>query len=368
MNIELTHVKISDLYKGYIDSDEEGVKGYGGLLDIRPKYQREFIYKDDQRAAVIDTVLKGFPLNVMYWAKNTDAESGKVTYEVLDGQQRTLSICQFLDGAFAFDMRYFHSLQEDEQAKILNYELTVYQCEGTDSEKLQWFKTINIAGVKLTDQELRNAVYAGPWLTLVKRDFSKLNGRGLKLGEKYISTKDANRQAVLEEVLSWISRGAIENYMSKHQQDNNTLELWGYYTSVIEWVQSVFSKYRKEMKGLPWGEYYNQYKDKGLSLNHKKTEEKVTRLMADEDVTKKKGIYLYLLSGDERSLSIRTFSERDKRTAYEKQKGICPKCGKHFEIEEMEADHITPWSKGGKTVAENCQMLCKDCNRRKSNI
>lgn len=372
MKIELKNIKISDLVDKYQDSEEEGVTAFHGLLDVRPKYQREFIYKDEQRNAVIDTVLKGFPLNVMYWVRNRN-EDGTETFEVLDGQQRTLSICQYVDRVFSYkgkdgnNPRFFHNLQEDEKQRILNYELTVYQCEGTDSEKLDWFKTINIAGEKLSDQELRNAVYAGSWLTFAKRDFSKTGCRGFKLGSDYITAK-VDRQELLEKVLSWISNGKIEEYMAHHQNDNNSHELWTYYSNMIDWIKTVFPVVRKkEMRQVSWGPLYNKYKDVGLKLDPAKTEETISRLMADKDVTSKKGIYAYILSGDEKHLSIRVFDDDMKREAFERQKGICPKCKRKFEIEKMEADHITPWSKGGKTIAENCQMLCRDCNRRKSN-
>jgi uncharacterized protein with ParB-like and HNH nuclease domain len=366
MKVELHKIKVSDLFDKYVDSDQEGVTGYHGLLDIRPKYQREFIYNDEQRNAVIDTVLKGFPLNIMYWVKKTD-ESGNETFEVLDGQQRTISICQYLNGDYSIDEIFFFNAQKDKKEKILNYELMVYFCEGDDTEKLEWFKTINIAGEKLTDQELRNAVYAGPWLTKAKGDFSKTNCRGFKLGEKYIRA-DLLRQELLETVLDWISDGKIEHYMAVHQHDKNDQELWSYYVNVIEWIQNVFTKYRKEMKGLPWGHLYNKYKDSALKLDPAETEQEVSKLMEDEDVTRKSGIYPYILSGEEKHLSVRAFDNAMKRTAYEKQKHKCKKCKKEFKLEEMEADHITPWSKGGKTVAENCQMLCKHCNRTKSDV
>lgn len=360
MKIELHNIKVRDLVDGYIDNDLEGVIGYHGFLDIRPKYQREFVYKDAQRDAVIDTIRKGFPLNVMYWVKNSEK-----SFEVLDGQQRTISICRYVEGDFSINEKYFHTLTKDEQKQILDYELTVYFCEGEDSEKLAWFKTINIAGAQLTDQELRNAVYTGPWLTCAKRDFSKRGCRAQAIGDRYVKC-DLIRQEWLELVLKWISNGKIEQYMADHQFDKNANELWLYFASVIDWVKLVFPNYRKEMKGLPWGEYYNEYKDVGNSLSADETEQIITRLMIDEDVTKKSGIYAYILSGKEKYLNIRAFSPGMRREAFERQKGVCPVCGKTFEIEEMEADHITPWHTGGKTEASNCQMLCKDCNRHKS--
>ncbi len=364
MKIELHKIKVKDVFDGYNDSEEEGVVGYGGKLDIRPKYQREFVYKEKQRNAVIDTIRKDFPLNVMYWAKKEEKE-GDLEYEILDGQQRTISFCQYLEGDFSIDNKYFHSLTADERAQIENYDLYIYTCEGTESERLEWFKTINIAGEKLTNQELRNAVYSGPWLTDAKRHFSRTSCPAYGLAEKYMNGSTI-RQDYLESALSWISDNNIEEYMSKHQKDDNASELWQYFQTVIAWVQMLFPNYRKEMKGIEWGRLYNKFHNQ--QYDAQKLETTTSRLMMDEDVTNKKGIYEYLLSGDERSLSIRAFTDNMKREAYERQGGVCLICGNNFEMEEMEADHITPWSKGGRTVAENCQMLCRDCNRRKSNI
>ncbi len=363
MKIELQKIKIKDVFDGYKDSNEEGVVGYGGKLDIRPKFQREFVYKDTQRNAVIDTIRKEFPLNVMYWSVVKNDDGSLKGYEILDGQQRTISFCQYMQGDFSIDNKYFHSLTNDERAQIENYDLYIYICDGTDSEKLEWFKTINIAGEKLTDQELRNAVYAGPWLTDAKRHFSKSNCAAHGLAEKYMNGSPI-RQDYLQSALKWISGGNIEEYMSKHQFNDNASELWQYFQTVIAWVQMLFPNYRKEMKGLEWGEMYNKYHDN--SYDSQKMEEEIVRLMQDEDVTAKKGIYEYLLCGDERFLSVRAFSDNMKREAYERQQGICPDCKQHFEINEMEADHITPWSQGGRTIAENCKMRCRDCNRRKS--
>ena len=356
MKIELHEIAIKDLVKDYEDKQEEGVYGYGGKLNIRPKYQREFVYKDKQRDAVIDTVQKSFPLNVMYWVKN-----GK-TYEVLDGQQRTISICQYVNDDYSIDARYWHNLKNDEKEKILNYKCMIYFCDGTDSEKLAWFKIINIAGERLTEQELRNAVYTGTWLTDAKRHFSKPGCAAYGLAKDYVNGSPI-RQDYLETALNWISKGKIEQYMAIHQDDNNADELWQYFLAVIKWVVDVFPKYRKEMKGLPWGELYNSHNKKKFDV--KKFQTRIDELMKDDDVTKKTGIYPYLITGDEKHLNIRAFTENEKRTAYEKQKGKCPICKEHFEIEEMEGDHITPWSEGGKTNIKNLQMLCKNCNRRK---
>ena len=358
MKIELKEITVNELTTGYQDNEEAGVVGYGGKLDIRPPYQREFIYKDKQRDAVIDTVTKNFPLNVMYWTVRDDGN-----YEVIDGQQRTISLCQYVQGDFAIKNRYFHNLQKDEQEQILNYKLMIYFCSGSDSEKLEWFKTINIAGEKLTDQELRNAVYAGSWVSDAKRYFSKRGCPAYNIAGDYLDGT-AIRQDYLETVIKWISNDNIEKYMAEHQHEPNANDLWLYFQSVVNWVKAVFPVYRKEMKGIEWGFLYNEYKDK--KFDPKKLETEIKKLMQDDDVTNKKGIYWYVLTRKEKYLNIRAFSDNQKREAYERQKGICPVCKKHFDISEMEADHITPWHEGGKTIAENCQMLCKDDNRRKS--
>ena len=360
MKIELKEITVQDLTSGYEDNQENGVIGYGGKLDIRPPYQREFIYKDKQRDAVINTITKNFPLNVMYWAVREDGN-----FEVIDGQQRTISISQYVEGDFAFESRYFHNLQKDEQEQILNYKIMVYLCSGTDSEKLEWFKTINIAGEKLTDQELRNAVYSGSWVSDAKRYFSKNGCAAYGLGGDYLNGTPI-RQDYLETTIKWISKDDIEHYMAKQQHEPNANDLWLYFQSVINWVKVVFPKYRKEMKGIQWGFLYNEFKDK--KFDHKKLEEEITKLMQDEDVTNKKGIYEYVLIRKERFLQIRAFTDNQKREAYERQKGICPVCTEEYQLEGMEADHITPWHLGGKTTADNCQMLCKDDNRRKSGI
>jgi len=360
VKIELKEITIAEVVEDYKDSQEEGVTGFGGRLDIRPKYQREFVYKDKQRDAVIETVRKNFPLNVMYWVKNSDD-----SYEVLDGQQRTISICEYVKGDFSLEFQYFHNLTADEQEQILNYKLMVYFCEGTDKEKLDWFKTINIAGEKLTDQELRNAIYTGTWLSDAKRYFSKSGCAAYGLASDYLNGSPI-RQDYLEAAIYWIAHGQIEGYMASHQHDPNANELWLYFQSVISWVKVTFPNYRKEMKGLDWGFLYNEFKDK--PQDSKKLEDEIAVLMQDEDVTAKKGIYNYVLTRNEKHLNIRGFTDKQKREVYEKQKGICPKCDKdkHYELSEMEADHIKPWHEGGKTESANCQMLCKMHNRIKS--
>jgi len=360
VKIELKEVTIRDLVDGYEDNNEGGVKGYSGRLNIRPPYQREFVYKDKQRDSVIHTITKDFPLKVMYWAVCEDG-----TFEVIDGQQRTISICQYVEGDFAFMDRYFHNLQNDEKEKILSYKLMIYLCSGTDSQKLEWFRTINIAGEKLTEQELRNAVYAGSWLTDAKRYFSKTDCAAYNIGGDYLQGT-AIRQDYLETVISWISNGDIEAYMAKQQHKPNANEIWLYFQSVISWIKATFINYRKQMKGIDWGSLYHEFKDE--HLDSAKLELEISKLMEDEDVSNKKGIYAYVLTRKERHLNIRAFSDNQKREAYERQKGICTVCKEHFDINEMEADHITPWHIGGRTNSENCQMLCKEDNRRKSGV
>ena len=358
MEIELKKIKVKDLVENYSDKDHEGVFGYGGKLDIRPQYQREFVYNPDQRSAVINSIFEDYPLNVMYWAVREDGR-----FEVIDGQQRTISICQYVVGDFSFNERYFHNLQNDEKDKINNYELMIYFCKGSDSEKLSWFKIINIAGEKLLNQELLNAVYSGPWVTDLKRYFSKNGCPAYDLGNKYLKGSPI-RQDYLETILKWKSDNKIEDYMGLHQHDSDANEIWLYFQSIINWVQAIFPKYRKEMKGVDWGYLYDKFNKK--KIDYKIIEEEISRLMQDRDVTKKSGIYFYVLTREEKYLNLRAFDENHKREAYEKQKGICPICEKHFSIDEMEADHIDPWSSGGATISENCQMLCKEDNRRKS--
>jgi len=368
MKIDLHKIPIRKVVADYKDSAEEGVVAYNGKLDIRPKYQREFVYKEKQRNAVIETIKNSFPLNVMYWMIRDDGG-----YEVLDGQQRTISIGQYVTGDFSLNDRFFHNLTKEEQDKILDYELMIYFCEGTDKERLDWFRIINIAGEKLTDQEIRNAVYTGPWLSDAKLKFSKTNCAAYLLandGGQLVSGSPI-RQEYLETALAWINGSKIEDYMAKHQHDKNANELWEYFQKVIAWTREIFPHYRREMSNVPWGELYNQFKNK--KFDFKKLEKEITELMQDEDVTKKSGIYEYVLTRNEKFLNIRAFTDKMKREAYERQKGICPHCKgenkkKKWEIEEMEADHIKPWHEGGKTTAENCQMLCKEHNRTKSGI
>lgn len=368
MKIDLHKIKVRDAIADYKDNAELGITAYDGKLNIRPKYQREFVYTGKQRDEVIRTINNTFPLNVMYWVKTDQGN-----FEVLDGQQRTISIAQYVNNDFSLDDRFFHNLTTEEQDKILDYELMIYFCEGTDKERLDWFKIINIAGEKLTDQELRNAVYTGPWLSDAKLKFSKSNCAA------YLTATDGGalvggspiRQEILETALSWINNGEVADYMAKHQHDQDAEELWKYFQGVITWVRKTFTNYRHEMKTVQWGPLYNQFKD--AELNPEELEVKIKALMQDEDVTKKSGIYSYVLTGKESFLNIRAFTDKMKREAYERQDGKCiarnAVCGNaHFEISEMEADHITPWVEGGHTDAANCQMLCKEDNRRKSSV
>ena len=389
MKIELHEIRVRELCAGYNDLSiqEEGIVGYGGKLNIRPKYQREFVYDEKQRNAVMDTVWQNFPLNVMYWVKVENGELNQfsennnssnslnspsdIEYEVLDGQQRTISICSFIAGEYMmlFDgnLLGFNNMTEEQQNRILDYKLQIYICEGTDEEKLKWFQRINIAGEKLKDQEIRNAIYSGSWVTQAKRRFSKTGCVAYKIGSDFMNGSPI-RQDYFETALSWIAdkQGiTIEQYMARHQHDTDADELWQYYQDVIHWIEKLFGrKYKKEMKGVEWGLLYNKHKDSALTATA--IGEQMAKLMADSDVQKKSGIFAYILDGDIHHLGIRTFDANTRREVYERQGGKCAICGKPFDIEVMEADHITPWVEGGRTIASNCQMLCRDCNRRKS--
>ena len=368
MKIDLVPITIRELCASYEDLsiNEEGIVGYGGRLNIRPKYQREFVYDDKKRNAVMDTVWAGFPLNVMYWVR-----TGEDQYELLDGQQRTISICSFIAGEYMMefdgDLLGFENMTETQKNRILDYKLQVYICEGDDDEKLKWFQTINIAGEKLTNQEILNAIYSGPWVTQAKRRFSKTGCVAYRIGSDYLSGTPI-RQDYFETALRWISDAqntTLKQYMAAHQNDTDADELWQYFQNVIHWIQVHFLKtYKKEMKGVEWGLLYNKYKDTTLTATA--IGEEVARLMKDSDVQKKSGIFEYVFDHDEHHLGIRAFDDNTRREVYEMQGGVCPLCGQHFEIEQMEADHITPWVEGGRTIAANCQMLCRDCNRRKS--
>ena len=358
MKIELEEITVKELVKGYHDNGEGGVQGYDSRLDIRPPFQRAFVYKDKQRDAVINTVQLGFPLNVMYWATRDDG-----TFEIIDGQQRTISIAQYKQGDFSFNDLYFHNLPNDRKKQFLNYKLTIYICSGTDSERLDWFRTINIAGEKLTDQELRNAVYAGCWVTDAKRYFSRNGAPAYQIGRDYLKGSPI-RQEYLETAINWISNGSIDDYMGKHQHDAEAEILWDYFLAVINWVKSVFKEYRKCMKGVDWGTLYRDFK--AAKLNPEAIEAEIAALINDEDVTNQTGIYPYILTREERYLNIRSFSGSMKQRVYEAQHKKCKSCKEECSLSEMEADHITPWVEGGQTIEDNCELLCQDCNRRKS--
>ena len=367
MKIKLHEIPVREVVEGYKDSAEGGVRGYSGRLNIRPAFQREYIYDEKRRNEVIRTVRNGFPLNVMYWVLSDDG-----SFEMLDGQQRTISICQYVAQEYSIDHVGYDNLTEAEQKQIMAYTLMVYICEGTDREKLDWFEIVNTVGEQLSQQERRNAIYTGEWLTESKKYFSKSGCAAYAIASQYMKGS-AIRQDYLETAIGWLAAKGdkeIEDYMAAHQHDTDCNELWLYFQTVINWVKATFPSYRKEMKGLEWGLLYNKY---GAGKHDpKKLEARIVYLMQDEDITKFSGIYEYLLSGEdekaERLLSIRKFHPNMARTAFERQKGVCPKCNKTFAIDKMQADHITPWSKGGKTIAENCRMLCEDCNRRKSNV
>ena len=362
MNIIKAQHTIAELTKGYVNNDEEGVIGFDGKLDIRPPYQREFIYSDKQRDLVIDTVMKKFPLNTMYWNTKDDG-----SFEVLDGQQRTVSICQYVAKKFDINGMYFNNQPDDIQKKILDYPLDIYKCTGEPSERIAWFRVINVAGEILKDQEILNAIYSGPWTAEAKRYFSKTGCPAYMLGKDFMKGTPI-RQDYLETVLKWKSKGCIEEYMGRHQHQTNADDLRLYYESVIAWVKTIFvggkDDIRSYMKGIQWGDLYNEFK--GSSLDSKKIQSRVAELFKDEDITRLAGIYAYVLDGKEKHLSIRAFKDSDKMKAYERQGGKCKRCKKECGVDEMQADHIKPWSKGGKTEPKNCQMLCVECNRRKS--
>lgn len=383
MKIDMYEIPVRKVFEGYQDlsNQEGGVFALNGNLTCRPAYQREFVYKEKQRDEVIQTVRKHFPLNVMYWVrtdKHDENASDSLeemltngTFELLDGQQRTLSIMQYLNSEYPVkwddSKKFFHNLTPDQKDLLLDYKLNIYICEGSQSEVLDWFKIINYSGESLTDQESRNAIYTGPWLSDAKRYFSKTNCAASQLGSK-LMTGSPIRQDLLETALKWITeinKQQPEDYMAVHQNDANCNELWAYFNAVITWVNMLFPKYRPIMKGQPWGELYNHYHENN-NYDAQSFETEITELLLDDEVGNNKGIYQYLFSREEKHLSLRSFSDKDKMAQYEKQGGICPICKHHFEINEMEGDHIVPWHDGGKTEPKNLQMLCKHCNRTKS--
>ena len=370
MTIKQISVTVGEITQGYVNNEEKGVRGYNGLLDIRPPYQREFIYNDKEQLAVINTVLHGYPLNVMYWVKRSD--DADCPYEVMDGQQRTLSLCEYVAGKFSFEFKNFFNQTGDIQKRILDYPLTVYVCEGAASEKLEWFKTINIAGKALNEQEIRNAIYAGPFVSDAKRHFSKSNCGAYKLGKDLVNGTPI-RQDFLKKALEWMAEhenreGKAQNpvsYMAQHQHDPNANNLWTYFQNVLNWAITNFEmkKFKKIMKGLDWALYYDKYHNE--TLDTVEMAKQISALMRDSEIQRQSGIIPYVLTGDERHLDLRAFPEDIKLAVWEQQGHICPLCGKEFDFEFMEGDHIKPWREGGRTVIENCQMLCRDCNRHK---
>lgn len=370
MTIKQISVTVGEITQGYVNNDEQGVRGYKGLLDIRPPYQREFIYNDKEQKAVINTVLKGYPLNVMYWVKRS--EDAECPYEVMDGQQRTLSLCEYVAGKFSFEFKNFFNQPADIQKQILDYPLMVYVCEGKHSEKLEWFKTINIAGKPLNEQEILNAIYAGPFVSDAKRHFSKSNCGAFRLGKDLVNGTPI-RQDFLKKALEWMAeheqregkKQSPVGYLAQHQHDPNANNLWTYFQNVLNWAITNFEmkKFKKIMKGLNWALYYDKFHN--TTLDTVALAKRISELMRDSEIQKPSGIIPYVLTGDERELDLRTFDDNIKLAVWEKQKHICPLCDKEFDFEFMDGDHIIPWSKGGRTVMENCQMLCRECNHRK---
>lgn len=389
MNTTLrTDITVADICDGFVYNQLEGkgLFGLSGRLTIQPEYQRNYIYKDinggKKEQDVIDSLLKGYPLGLIYF--NTVGED---KFEVLDGQQRITSIGRFVTNKFAVkdhngDYQEFHSMAADKKNKILNSKLLIYECEGVESEIKDWFETINIAGVDLKPQERLNAIYSGPFVTLAKAEFSNSQNANIQKWSAYIKGS-ANRQDFLERALDWVSKGDIKGYMSQHRNDNSINELKTYFNSVIDWVSTVFIDVLSEMKGLEWGRLYEEYH--GKSYDPKKISDEMKRLAADDYVKNHKGIFEFLLGGsvDTKLLEVRVFETPVKRAAYAKQKEAaegkgesnCPLCAvghgankkRIYKFEEMDADHVAAWSKGGESSAKNCQMLCITHNRAKGN-
>lgn len=386
MNTTLrTDITIKDICDGFIYNELEGkgLFGLSGALTIQPEYQRNYIYADGKRdVAVITSILKGYPLGLIYFNK-----INKDSLEVLDGQQRITSFGRFVTNKFAIKdengmEQYFSGIATDKQQKILNAKLLIYECEGEESEIKEWFRTINIAGVPLNNQELLNAVYSGPFVTLGKEEFSNSQNANIQKWSAYVSGS-ANRQEYLERALEWVSKDNVGDYMSRHRFDTNITELKNYFKSVIDWVSTVFTDVESEMKGLEWGRLYEAYKKQ--PYNSKTVSEQVKKLYADPYIKSRKGVFEYILGGstDTKLLEVRVFDEATKKSTCAKQtteaekKGIsnCSYCAighdanktKIWKLAEMDADHVTAWSKGGATDNKNCEMLCKSHNRAKGN-
>lgn len=380
-----TDISVEQICKGFVYNEYEGkgLFGLSGKLVIQPEYQRNYIYADGKRdVAVVDSLLKGYPLGLIYFVKVSDDK-----YEVLDGQQRITSVGRFITGKFPIIddngiPRYFSGLSEDQKKTINNSMLTIYVCQGEESEIKEWFKTINIAGIPLNEQELSNAIHSGPFVTRAKEEFSNSQNANVQKWSAYISG-DVKRQDYLRAALSWVSKGNIDEYMSKHRFDTNINELKAYFTSVIDWVSSVFIDVESEMRSLPWGELYEKYHNN--SYDPADVHTKLQELYSDNWVKNRKGIYEYILGGcvDTKLLTVRIFDDVTKKTVYMRQTkqaqidGVsnCPLCAigvdnnrtRIYKLNEMDADHVTAWSKGGATDISNCTMLCKTHNRAKGN-
>jgi len=380
-----TEISVKEICDGFVYNklQGKGLFGLSGKLTIQPEYQRNYIYADGKRdVAVIESILKGYPLGLIYF--NTVSAD---KFEVLDGQQRITSVGRFVTNKFAVKdesgmEQIFESIAKDKQEKILNTKLLIYECEGTESEIKEWFRTINISGVPLSNQELLNAVYSGPFVTLGKEEFSNSQNANIQKWSAYISGSE-NRQEYLERALEWVSKNNIGDYMSRHRFDTNITELKNYFTSVIDWVSTVFTDVESEMKGLEYGRLYETYHKK--PYNSKTVSDQVKKLYADPYIKTRKGIFEYILGGstDTKLLEVRVFDDATKKSVYAKQKieaeknGIsnCPLCAvsnntnktKIWSLAEMDADHVSAWSKGGATDIKNCEMLCKTHNRAKGN-
>lgn len=385
MKTELTHYLVEQVTNGFVYNELEGkgLFGLAGKLTIQPEYQRNYIYADGKRdVAVVDSLLKGYPLGLIYFNR-----TGGGQLEVLDGQQRITSFGRFVTGKFAIAdsdgmQQYFSGLPKDQQAKILESEILVYECSGTESEIKKWFQTINIAGVPLKEQELLNAIYSGPFVTAGKAEFSNSQNSNIQKWGAYIKGS-ANRQDIWERALEWVSKGNVDDYMSKHRHDDNINEVKAYFNTVIDWAAGLFLSVENEMCGLEWGRLYEQYHAKPYDPT--KIEVEVKKLYGDLYVKSRKGIFEYILGGsqDTKLLDVRVFDVTTSRPVYEKQTEIakqsgvsnCPLCAsghdanktKIWNFSEMDADHVAAWSKGGATSASNCQMLCKTHNRAKGN-
>ena len=380
-----TDLTVGDINEGFVYNEFEGkgLFGWGGKLTIQPEYQRNYIYADGKRdVAVIDSLLKGYPLGLLYFVKVADDK-----YEILDGQQRVTSFGRFITNKFAIKdsngmEQYFDGLDEDLQKKILESQLTIYICEGEEPEIKKWFETINIVGVPLNNQELLNAIYSGPFVTKAREEFSNSQNANIQKWSAYIKG-DVNRQDYLSTALNWVSKGNTDNYMSMHRKDTNINELKTYFNTVITWASTVFKDVKSDMKGLDWGRLYETYHNNSYDPN--KVSETLCKLYADPSVQDTKGICEYILGGckDTKLLNIRVFDDKTKQIVYAnqtyeaKEKGIsnCPLCAvghdsnkdKIWDLKEMDADHVTAWSKGGETDIKNCQMLCSTHNKAKGN-